>query len=60
MRHKILVTLGLSLLWVLAVIAVVLVEAFWLGPLALPRGDLAGIENHLVRLGLLGNRKDDI
>jgi CubicO group peptidase (beta-lactamase class C family) len=49
MRHKILVTMGLSLLWIVAVIAVVLVEAFWLGPLALPRGDLAGIENHLVQ-----------
>jgi hypothetical protein len=33
----------------LAVIAVVVAEAFWLGPEAVPRGDLAAIENHLVQ-----------
>jgi CubicO group peptidase (beta-lactamase class C family) len=49
MRHKILVTMGLILLWTLAVIAVVFAEAFWLGPRAVPRGDLAAIENHLVQ-----------
>jgi CubicO group peptidase (beta-lactamase class C family) len=49
MGHKILVALGLVVLWALAVIAVVFAEAFWLGPPAIPRGDLAAIENHLVQ-----------
>jgi CubicO group peptidase (beta-lactamase class C family) len=48
-RHKILVTIGLILIWALAVIAAVFAEAFWLGPTAVPRGDLAAIENHLVQ-----------
>lgn len=49
MRRKILVTTGLILLWALAVIAVVLAEAFWLWNPAVARGDLAAIENHLVQ-----------
>jgi CubicO group peptidase (beta-lactamase class C family) len=49
MGHKILVALGLVVLWALAVLAVVFAEAFWLGPPAVPRGDLAAIENHLVQ-----------
>lgn len=48
MRHKILVTVGLVLLWTLAVMALVFAEAFWFGPSSVPRGDLAAIENHLV------------
>jgi len=49
MRLKILVTMGLILLWALAVIAVVFAEAFWFARPAVPRGDLAAIENHLVQ-----------
>ena len=49
MRLKILVTAGLILLWALAVIAVVFAEAFWLARPAVPRGDFAAIENHLVQ-----------
>lgn len=49
MPHKFLVTTGLILLWALAVVAVVFAEAFWGRPSAVPRGDLAAIENHLVR-----------
>jgi CubicO group peptidase (beta-lactamase class C family) len=45
----ILVTTGLVLLWAAAVIAVVLAEAYWIGPRAVPRGDAAAIEEHLVR-----------
>ena len=46
--HKLSVTLGLILLWTLTVVAVVFVEAFWLGPPAVTRGDLSAIETHLV------------
>ena len=49
MRRKILVTVGLILLWALTVIAVVFAEAFWFGVPAVPRGDFAAIENHLVQ-----------
>ncbi|MDJ0706591.1 MAG: serine hydrolase domain-containing protein [Leptolyngbyaceae cyanobacterium MO_188.B28] len=48
-RLKILVTIGLILLWALAVIAVVFAEAFWLARPTAPRGDLAAIENYLVQ-----------
>ena len=48
-RLKILSTIGLILLWALAVIAVVFVEAFWLTRPVAPRGDLAAIENYLVQ-----------
>lgn len=48
-RHKILVTLGLCLLWTLAVMAVVFAEARWFAQPAVTRGDLASIENHLVQ-----------
>ena len=47
--RKILVTIGLIVLWTVAVIAVVFVEAFWLARPAAPRGDLAAIENYLVQ-----------
>ncbi|HEY9282239.1 MAG TPA: serine hydrolase domain-containing protein [Pyrinomonadaceae bacterium] len=49
LRHNILVTVGLILLWSLTVIAVVFAEAFWFAHPAVVRGDLASIENHLVR-----------
>ena len=49
MRRKILVTLGLILLWTLAVLAVVFAEALWFPQPAVQRGDLASIENHLVQ-----------
>lgn len=49
MRRKILVTLGLILLWTLAVLAVVFAEALWFPQPAVQRGNLASIENHLVR-----------
>jgi CubicO group peptidase (beta-lactamase class C family) len=48
-HHKILVTIGLILLWTLAVIAVVLAEAIWFAHPAVARGDLAAIESHLVQ-----------
>ena len=47
--RKILVTIGLIVIWTVAVIAVVFVEAFWLARPAAPRGDLAAIENYLVQ-----------
>lgn len=49
MRRKILVTLGLILLWTLAVLAVVFAEALWFPQPGVQRGDLASIENHLVQ-----------
>jgi len=65
--------MGLILLWALAVIAVVFVEAAWFGNPAVERGNFASIENHLVQklldaaenkrlgsAGLLGNRKNDL
>jgi CubicO group peptidase (beta-lactamase class C family) len=48
-NRKILVTLGLILLWTLAVVAVVFAEAFWFPQPAVQRGDFASIENHLVQ-----------
>ena len=49
MRHTILVTIGLVLLWTLAVIVAVCAEAIWFPQPNLVRGDLASIEGHLVR-----------
>ena len=49
MWRKILVTLGLILLWTLAVLAVVFAEALWFPQPRVQRGDLASIENHLVQ-----------
>lgn len=49
MRHKILVTAGLILLWAVAVTAVVLAEAIWFAHPPVPRGDAAALENHLVQ-----------
>ncbi|MCI0391278.1 MAG: beta-lactamase family protein [Acidobacteria bacterium] len=49
MRHKILFTIGLILLWTLAVIAVVFAEAIWFAQPAVTRGDSASIEKHLVQ-----------
>ncbi len=48
MRRKMLVTMGLILLWAVAVIAVVLAEAVWFAHPSVNRGDLASIEDHLV------------
>lgn len=47
--RNVLVTLGLCLLWALAVIAVVLAEAAWFPQPTVRRGDFAAIENHLVQ-----------
>ncbi len=47
--RKILVTMGLILLWTLAVIAVVLAEAIWFAHPAVDRGNSASIEKHLVQ-----------
>lgn len=49
MRRRMLGTVGLVLLWALAVLAAVLAEALWFAHPAVVRGDLASIENHLVR-----------
>lgn len=49
LRRNILVTVGVILLWTLTVFAVVLAEAFWFAHPAVVRGDVASIENHLVR-----------
>jgi hypothetical protein len=49
LRHNILVTTGLILLWTLTVFAVVFAEALWFARPAVVRGDLASIENHLVQ-----------
>jgi CubicO group peptidase (beta-lactamase class C family) len=49
MRRKILVTLGLILLWALVVVAAVLAEAIWFAQPPVTRGDVASIENHLVQ-----------
>ena len=46
--RKFLVTMGLILLWALAVIAVVFAEAIWFAHPAVHRGDLSSIEKHLV------------
>lgn len=48
MRRKMLVTMGLILLWAVAVIAVVLAEAVWFAHPSVNRGNLASIEDHLV------------
>lgn len=49
MLLKILVTMGLILLWTLAVIAVVFAEALWFAQPAVTRGDSASIEKHLAQ-----------
>jgi hypothetical protein len=49
MLRKILVMMGLTLLWTLAVIAVVLAEALWFAQPAVTREDAASIEKHLVQ-----------
>ena len=41
--------MGLVLLWILVVVAVVFVEAFWFAEPSVIRGDVASIEQHLVR-----------
>ena len=41
--------MGLTLLWTLAVMAIVFAEVLWFARPAIPRGDLAAIEQHLVR-----------
>lgn len=49
MRRKLLNTIGLILLWTLAVIAVVLAEAIWFAEPAVERGKVAAIEQHLLQ-----------
>ena len=49
MRHKILVTAGLILLWALAVIAVVSAEAFWLAAAADTGGSRDYFGSHRAR-----------
>lgn len=49
MLRKLLVTTGWILLWALVVVAAVLAEAVWFAQPAVIRGDVASIENHLVR-----------
>lgn len=58
LSRKIPATIGLILLWTLAVIALVFAEALWFAHPSVVRGDLASIENHLVRkLGDAANDK---
>ncbi|MGH9753104.1 MAG: serine hydrolase domain-containing protein [Blastocatellia bacterium] len=49
MLRKILVTIGMILLWTLAVIAVMFAEAVWFAHPAVTRGDSASIEKHLAQ-----------
>jgi CubicO group peptidase (beta-lactamase class C family) len=49
LRHNILVTVGLILLWTLTIFALVFAEALWFAHPAVVRGNLASIENHLVQ-----------
>lgn len=49
MVRKILISVGLILLWTLAVIVVVLAEAIWFAEPAVQRGDVASIGKHLVQ-----------
>ena len=48
-RRTIVATMGLALLWTLAVMAVVFAEVLWFARPAIPRGDPAAIEQHLVQ-----------
>src|SRR5688500_3200002 len=49
MRHRIVVTTGFILLWVLAVMTAVVAEALWFAQPDVVRGDPASIERHLVQ-----------
>jgi CubicO group peptidase (beta-lactamase class C family) len=49
MSIKIFTTIGWMALWVVIVIAIVIVEVFWIARPAVPRGDLGTIENYLIR-----------
>lgn len=49
MRRKLLNTIGLIMLWTLAVIAAVLAEAMWFAEPAVERGNVAAIEHHLLQ-----------
>ncbi len=49
MRHKILGTVGLILVWTLAVTAMVFAEAFWFAHPSVALGDPAAIKDHLVQ-----------
>ncbi|WP_316431700.1 serine hydrolase domain-containing protein [Leptolyngbya sp. NK1-12] len=49
MSIKIFTTIGWIVLWAVAVIAIVIVEVFWIARPAVPRGDLVTIENYLIQ-----------
>ncbi len=49
MRHNVMTTIGLIILWSLLVIVVVVAEAFWFARPAVQPGDLTAIATHLVR-----------
>jgi CubicO group peptidase (beta-lactamase class C family) len=49
MSIKIFTTIGWMALWVVIVIAIVIVEVFWIARPAVPRGDLGTIENYLIQ-----------
>jgi hypothetical protein len=49
MSIKLFTTIGWMALWVVIVIAIVIVEVFWIARPAVPRGDLGTIENYLIQ-----------
>jgi CubicO group peptidase (beta-lactamase class C family) len=49
MSIKIFTTIGWIAFWVVIVIAIVIVEVFWIARPAVPRGDLGTIENYLIQ-----------
>lgn len=49
MFRRILITIGLVLLWIVIISAAAFAEAFWFARPDVVRGDLSSIENHLVR-----------
>lgn len=46
---KIFTTIGWIALWILIVIAIVIVEGFWIARPGVPRGDFGSIENYLIQ-----------
>lgn len=49
MSIKIFTTIGWIVLWAVTVIAIGIVEVFWIARPAVPRGDLVTIENYLIQ-----------
>jgi CubicO group peptidase (beta-lactamase class C family) len=49
MSIKVFTTIGWIALWVVIVIAIVIVEVFWIARPAVPRGNLVTIENYLIQ-----------